>query len=259
LRLRFVTLPDKGPAAGYTLTARLLPTGQTRELGMTDRGGRIVLQPGFADGLLILRLLAGNLEPMVERTIIPGKSSEERVIAFKPLPQTVALEAQVDSLCDEVVDLVALRARLEARMKARLEGEDWAGLEEAIREFVRLTPGEHFSKRLDELTEQAAPKQALSKTAILTKTAHVQVSDLQAMIDRYLENDAFKAYSEALERGKSGALAKVKERAKAQAKRVAPPLQMESKVAQPVPAPKPPAPTQPQPKPAQPPPSTVPF
>ena len=96
LRLRFETLPDKGPAAGYTLTGRLVPNGQTRELGMTDRSGRIVLQPGFADGLVILRLLAGNVEPVRELPIMPGESSEERVIPFKPLPLTVALEAQVE-------------------------------------------------------------------------------------------------------------------------------------------------------------------
>ena len=48
LKLRFVTRPDQAPAAGYTLTARLVPDGQPRELGTTDRAGRIVLQPGFA-------------------------------------------------------------------------------------------------------------------------------------------------------------------------------------------------------------------
>ena len=41
---------------------------------MTDRSGRIVLHPGFANGLVILRLLAGNVEPMVELPIMPGES-----------------------------------------------------------------------------------------------------------------------------------------------------------------------------------------
>jgi hypothetical protein len=198
LKLRFVTLPDKGPAAGYTLTARQVPDGQPRELGMTDRSGRIVLQPGFADGLVILRLLAGNVEPVRELPIMPGESSEERVIPFTPLPRTVALEAQVDSLKDEVVDLVALRARLEARMEARLKGEDWTGLEEAIKEFGRLTPREEFSKRLTELKDGAAREQLEAKKAILTKTAQAQIMDLQAMIDRYLDDESIKAYIEAL-------------------------------------------------------------
>ena len=75
---------------------------------MTDRGGRIVLKPGFADGLVILRLLAGNVEPVREFPIMPGESSEERTIPFDPRYQCVALEAEVDSLRDEVVDLIAL-------------------------------------------------------------------------------------------------------------------------------------------------------
>ena len=84
ITLRFVTRPDQVPAAGYLLTARLVPDGQPRELGLTDRGGRIVLKPGFARGLVILRLVAGNVEPMVELPIMPGESTEPRPIAFDP-------------------------------------------------------------------------------------------------------------------------------------------------------------------------------
>ena len=109
ITLRFVTRPDQGPAAGYMLTARLVPDGQPRELGITDRSGRIVLKPGFARGLVILRLVAGSVEPMLELPIMPGESAEQRPIAFDPKLATVALETQLDSLRDEVVDLVALR------------------------------------------------------------------------------------------------------------------------------------------------------
>jgi hypothetical protein len=232
LRLRFVTLPDKGPAAGYTLTARSVPDGQPRELGMTDRAGRIVLQPGFADGLVILRLLAGNVEPVRELPIMPGESSEERVIPFNPLPMTVALEAQVDSLRDDVVDLVALRARLQARMEARLKGEDWTGLEETLKEFGRLTPRDESSKRLTQLKDEAVRKQAEGKTPILTKTAQAQITDLQAMIDRYLDDEAIKPYLEALQERRGELGANDKGGAKATVTKPAP---TETKVAQPEP------------------------
>ncbi|HZW31942.1 MAG TPA: hypothetical protein VFF52_14625, partial [Isosphaeraceae bacterium] len=168
VRLRFVTNPDQLPAAGYRLTVRPVPDGLPRELGLTDRAGRIVLPPGFASGLVILRLLAGNIEPMVERPVMPGESEEERVIPFDPKPMTVALEAQVDSLRDEVLDLVAIRARLEARMKARLEGNDWPGLEATIQEAAKLPPKDQFAQRLAALKDQAARQQAESKKAILT-------------------------------------------------------------------------------------------
>ena len=201
VHLRFVTKPDLIPAAGYTLTARRVPDGQPRELGTTDRAGRIVLQPGFADGLVILRLLAGNVEPMVELPIMPGESRpDNQPIPFNPKPFTVALEAQIDSLRDEVVDLVALRARLEARMKARLDGEDWNGLDETLKDFAKLTPPDHFAKRLTQLKEDAAHQQADLKQAVLTKTAQAYIADLQSMIDRYLDDETYRAYVDALER-----------------------------------------------------------
>jgi len=214
VKLRFVTRPNQTPAAGYTLTARLLPDGQPRELGTTDRAGRIVLQPGFANGLVILRLLAGNVEPMVELPMMPGVSFDERDIAFDPKPLTVALEARIDSLRDEVVDLVALRARLEARMKARLEGEDWPGLDEALKEFSKLPPRDDFAQRLTKLKDDAAQEQEKGKTAVLTKTAQAQISDVQSMIDRYLDDETFKAYSDAFESARTGADAKTKAQAK---------------------------------------------
>jgi hypothetical protein len=217
LPLRFITLKDKTPGAGYTLTARTVPNGAIREVGMTDRAGRIVLKPGFADGLVILRLLAGNIEPVREFPIMPGESSEERTITFEPKYRSVALEVEVDTLRDEVVDLIALRARLEARMKARLEGEDWVGLEDAIKEFNRLTPREEYVKKLAEIKERATKEQIVDKVAILTKNAQAQINDLQAMIDRYLDDEAIRAYREAHDKG----LAEMGEKEKAKLKATA--------------------------------------
>jgi hypothetical protein len=259
LRLRFVTNPDQRAAAGYLLTGRLVPDGPPRELGLTDRAGRIVLPPGFASGLVILRLLAGNVEPMVERPVMPGEGEEERVIAFDPKPETVALEAQVDSLRDEVLDLVAIRARLEARMKARLEGSDWPGLEATIQEASQLPPKDEFAKRLAALKDQAARQQAESKRPVLTRTAQAQLNDLQAVIDRYLDDEMLTAYRDALKRGREDLAAKEKARAReaqARTRRIAPPPPVQAKAAQGAP----PAPAQPQPKPvASPLPAGVPF
>ncbi len=232
LRLRFVTGVDQIPAAGYTLTAHVPPDGKPREMGLTDRSGRIVLRPGFAEGLVILRLLAGGVEPVREFPIMPGESSPKLPIPINPRPQTVALESQIDSLRDEVVDLVALRARLEARMEARLKGEDWPGLEAALKEFSRLTPRDEYAKRLAQLKEDAAREQAQSKTAILTKTAQAQINDLQSMIDRYLDDEAMRAYSQALEQSRTELAAK--EKAQAMATKAAPPARRaERKVDQP--------------------------
>jgi hypothetical protein len=209
-RLRFVTRPDKLPAAGYVLTARTLPDGPPREVGTTDRQGRIVLEPGFASGLVALRLLAGSVEPMVELPMMPGESAAERTIPFDPRPATVTLEAQLDSLRDAVIDLVAVRARLEARLKARAEGDDWPGVEATLKEFDKLTPRSSLATKLTKLKDDAARQQAESKTAILTKTAQAQIAEVQALLDRYLDDDVIRGYTEALQASRDEAAAKAK-------------------------------------------------
>ncbi len=177
-----------------------------------------MLKPGFADGLVILRLLAGYIEPLVELPMMPGESTEEQEIPVNTLPLTVALESQIDSLRDEVIDLVAIRARLESRMQARVDGEDWNGLGEAIKEFSALPPRDEFEQKLTKLKDEAVQRQAETKKAILTRTAQAEINDLQSLIDRYLDDDAFKAYSDAFEQSKAGAAAETK-RARAKVER----------------------------------------
>jgi hypothetical protein len=201
MRFRFLTLPDKAPAAGYTLSASAVPEGLPVELGMTDRAGRIALKPGFARSLVMLRLVAGNAEPITEFPMMPGESSEEREIPVDPKPQAVAYQVKLDALRDEVIDLVALRARLEKRMEARLQGEDLAGLEQGLKEYALLPPRDSFAEELTTLKDQAAKEQAENKsTAILTKNLQAHFNELQGLIDRYLDNEAFTTYTDALKR-----------------------------------------------------------
>jgi hypothetical protein len=203
LRLRFVSRPDLAPAAGYTLLARAVPDGLAHELGMTDRAGRIALKPGFADGLVILRLVAGTAEPMVEFPMMPGESSDEREIPIDPKPLSVAYQVQLDALRDEVIDLVAQRSRLEKRMEARLQGEDMEGLEQGLKEYASLPPRDAFADRLSKMKDQATRQQAESRTTVLSKNIQARFNELQALIDRYLDNDAFQSYTEALQRRRS--------------------------------------------------------
>jgi hypothetical protein len=197
-RFRFMTSgPDSQPAAGYTLTVRDFPSGPPHDVGTTDREGRIVLQPGFADGLVVYRLLAGNIEPLVEFPGMPGETPDERVIKINPLLQTVTLETQLNALKDEVVDMVATRARLEARLKARAAGDAWDDVRATLDEFGKLKPRDSFVERLTKLKETAAKQQAELKKPVLTKTAQAQLADTEALIDRYLDDDAFRAYENA--------------------------------------------------------------
>ena len=208
-RLRFVTQPDSAPAAGYVLTARRFPDGQHHDVGTTDRAGRITLDPLIADGLLVLRLLAGSSEPMVEFPLMPGHDEAERTIPpFDPKPLAVTLETRLDSLRDAVIDLVAVRARLEARLKARFDGEDWPGAEAALKEFAALKPGRTYSDELNRLRDEATRQQARLRKPILTKTAQAQLTDLETLILRYLDDEIFKAYADALAKMKDQPAAK---------------------------------------------------
>jgi len=213
-RLRFVTEPGARPAAGYVLAARLWPNGNSTDLTTTDREGRVVLEPGVLAGLSIFRLLAAGVEPMVEFPAMPGESPEERTIPFVPKPETVELEARLGVLGDAILDQVAIRSRLERRLKARAEGGDWADVEAALDEFARLPGRTSYVARLDALRDEAQARQAAAKVAILTKTAQAQIAETRSLIERYLDDEPFRAYAEALERARADA-AKPKAKAKA--------------------------------------------
>jgi hypothetical protein len=207
-RLRFLARPDKAPAAGYRLYLRPLPDGVEREVGTTDRDGRIALAAaaGAAEGRLALRLLGGSVEPLVEFPLMPGESSDERTLPpIDTKDATIALETQLDTLRDAVIDLVAVRARLEARLKARLEGEDWAGMEAALNEYSGLAPKDTFARRLASLRESAERQQARTKSAILTRTAQAQFAEIDGLLARYLDDDAFRAYADALAQHRAAA------------------------------------------------------
>ncbi len=203
-RLRFVTAPDQGPAAGYVLTVRRHPDGQPREVGTTDREGRITLDPLFGDGLLVFRLFAGSSEPMVEFPLMPGHDELERTVPpFDPKPMAVTLETRLASLRDSVIDLVAIRARLEARLKARVDGDDLPGAEEVLKEYRTLTPRDKLADELEQLKTDAARKQVEIKKAVLTKTAQAEIADLETLITRYLDDEIFRAYADALTKAKA--------------------------------------------------------
>jgi len=209
-RLRFQTAGDNLPAAGYQLTARPLPDGAAQVVGTTDREGRITIPSGQArsESLLELRLLAGSVEPLVAFPLMPGESAQERTIPpFDARSLTIALESRLDALRDAVIDLVAVRARLEARLKARFEGEDFAGAEEVLKEFYRLPTRDALAGNLSRLKDEAAAQQARTKTAILTKTAQTQLAELDGLIARYLDDEAFRAYAEALAKARADAAA----------------------------------------------------
>jgi hypothetical protein len=223
LHLRFVAKADKSPAAGYTLVERAVPDGPPREVGMTDRSGRILVEPGTTRSLVKLRLLAGSSEPLAEFPIMPGESSDERELTIDPLPLAAKYQVRLDALRDEVVDQVALRGRLERLMQSRLDGEDWDGLGALLKQYLGLPAPQTFSESLTKLKDEAT-KQAYetAKSTVLTKNLQAQFGELQGLIDGYLTNEAYAAYSEVLQKKQKDAADAAKLTAKKKAARPAP-------------------------------------
>lgn len=214
-RLRFLLKGDRSPAAGYRVTARAAePDAKPYEVGITDRDGRIELPPDFAPGLAILRVIAGNDEPMADLPVMPGETRAERSIVFEGRPRTLDLEAKLDALRDSIVDTVAGRSRLEARMKARLEGEDFAGFDEALADFRKLPGRDQFAAQLDRLRDDAVQAEAATKALILTRNARNLLDETQALIARYLEDDLVRGMVEAATTARSERAADAKAKTK---------------------------------------------
>jgi hypothetical protein len=245
-KFRFIRASDRQPASGFVLTYRTIPQGQARELATTDRNGRVQLPPGFSDGLVVVRLIAGHInvgpnsgrsEPLGEVPIMPGETAAEMTIPIDPRPQALALETQLDALRDSIVDLILVRKRLDARMKAREQGDDWKGVEEALVEYRKLPPRDAFLKRLDALAQDAAKQEARTKSIVLTKTARAQLADTRSLIERYLEDETFRAYEDAVARVQErDAKPKAKPKAKPAPRSVTPEPAVPSKAAPPPPA-----------------------
>ena len=195
--LRFLLKKDKVPAAGFKLVARLA-TAETKwfDVGISDREGRVDLPSNFADGLAIVRVLAGDNEPMADFPVMPGETRQERSIVFDGRPLTLDVKARLDALQDAIVDVVASRSRLEARMKARLEGEDLTDFDSSMVEFRRLPTRDVFDGQLKRIKADAESAEAEAKTLILTKTVRNEIDETQALIDRYLDEDLIRALVE---------------------------------------------------------------
>lgn len=201
-KLRLMTdAVDRRPAAGYTVIAREVPNGPPRDLGFTDREGRITIPPGFANSLIVLRVMAAGVEPLREFPVMPGEWVEEKMVPVDPLNKTVAIDTQLNAMRDELVDLIAIRNRMERRMKARAEAGYWDEIPEMLEEVRKYPKKEHYAEQLERIKEDANKEQGEIRKVILTRHAQALIADTQAMVDKYLDDGLIlgieQAYKEA--------------------------------------------------------------
>ncbi len=203
-RLRFYVVRKEDnsrlPYPGAVLMASTFPDGTPRVVGTTGREGEISLPPDFADGLVKLQLLGGGVEPLREIPILPGETEEEIALPVEPKPDAVALQYRLMAIQDEIVDLIARRGQLEARLEARAGGQQWDEVKALLDEYLKLPPRSRFEQRVAALKEEAERKQAEQKVPILTQTALRDLSEVDALIQRYLDDSTYQAYDDAYRR-----------------------------------------------------------
>ncbi|GIW88649.1 MAG: hypothetical protein KatS3mg108_2973 [Isosphaeraceae bacterium] len=200
-RLRFITTPpDSRPAAGYTVMARLAPRGPLRVVGTTDREGRVVLEPKFIRGLAMVRLVAGGTEPLDEFPIMPGEQTDERVVVVDPRVEAVTLEARLTALRDLLIDQALERGRLEALLKPRAEAENWDEVRYLLDQYEQLPKRAELEAALEALRTEALETQQQTRRIVLTRTAQSMLNETTALIERYIDDDAFAAYADAYDR-----------------------------------------------------------
>ena len=193
---------EERPASGYNVIARPAPNGSPREVGTTDREGRLVLDPGFAEGLVVLRLLAAGTEPLSEFPIMPGEMYEEKLLkGIDPRSKTVTCESEVFALRDEIIDMIAVRQRLLSRMKSRFAAENWDDLKLLIQEYKTLPSRDEIELRLTKLDEGLKAEAAKTpRLKVRTKTALSLLTDTHGLIDRYLGDTEFQELDDVYQR-----------------------------------------------------------
>lgn len=206
LHFRFETRPPNArPAAGYRLTVRKVPDGSPHTVGMTDRDGRITVPPDpLLDGPMLVRLLAGEAEPLVEFPVMPGETDAERTVRIDPLSDAVAFEARLNSLEDQVVDQVAQRSRLQSLLESRVQGNAWDDVRALLDEYRKLPAKQKFLDQLAALREAAQKSQQDRKIPVITRTAQAQLTETETLISNYLDDEIFQAYERAAQDAAAG-------------------------------------------------------
>jgi hypothetical protein len=156
---------------------------------------------------VLVRLLAADTEPLAEFPVLPGETADERTIRVDTRNEAVALEMNVATIVDQIVDLIAQRSRLASLIDARITGNAWDEVATLLDQYRKLPPRAILEKQLATLRDEASRRQAEEKIPILTSTAQARLGEAETLIQQYLDDDLFRAFETALADAKAGAVA----------------------------------------------------
>ncbi len=144
------------PLSGYAIYSEPPSSQGLTLLGVTDRQGRVAIQPDPQHGLRVLYVKHGS-KLLARLPIVPGLTSQQSV-SLRSDDLRLQIEGQLRGLEEALVDLVARRELLLARIHARLDAADVEGATELLNQLRRLPTRERFAQEVSQLENSIAPR-----------------------------------------------------------------------------------------------------
>lgn len=192
--------PVRHPIAGYQVEMHRWPDGPVVASQLTDRDGRVTLEPPPGLDFYGVRLLGGAVEPLLDVPILAGDQVPPILADTKPA--AVEFEQSLISFRDEILDGIAKRLVFEARLGERTRAEDWDSVTQLLRQWQNTPAPVIYENRLSDIKISAQKRQITEKKAILTQAAQALVAELEALVSRYDAQD-IEIFEESLQKRSS--------------------------------------------------------
>ncbi len=190
----------KHPVAGYKVEIHRWPDGEVSSTHLTDREGRLKVDPPVGLEFFGVRLVGGSIEPLLDVPVLAGDQVPSILADTKPL--AVEFEQQLIAFRDEVLDVIARRLILEARLADRTRADDWEKVDQWIKAWKSTPLGSVYTARVADWKIVAQKRQIQEKKAILTPTAQSMLAELEALVSRY-EGQDIDIFEESLQKKSS--------------------------------------------------------
>ena len=192
--------PVKHPVAGYKVEIHRWPDGEVQSTHVTDRDGRLKVEPPAGLEFFGVRLVGGAIEPLLDVPVLAG--DQVPAILADTKPAAIEFEQQLISFRDDVLDAIARRLVVEARLAERTKAEDWDRVAELLRAWKATPIASTYTNKLADWKVGAQKRQLAEKKAIFTQAAQALMAELEALVSRY-EGQDVDAFEESLQKRSS--------------------------------------------------------
>jgi hypothetical protein len=190
----------KHPVAGYKVEIHRWPDGEVASTHLTDREGKLTIDPPVGLEFFGVRLVGGSIEPLLDVPILAG--DQVPAILADTKPSAVEFEQKLIAFRDEILDGIARRLIIEARIADRTKAEDWDSVDGLLRAWKATPQGSAYSAKVSEWKVSAQKRQIQEKKAIYTQAAQALTAEIEALASRY-EGHEIEIFEESLQKRSS--------------------------------------------------------